>query len=219
MRRVIPSVLPPSTASAEPADMKCSLSIPPGNAAALFIDLQEEHRGDPRYLVTGYDGILARAGGLQLAARAAGIPVLHAAYVVDGSVVTERPFHPVMADGTPAFSVAGSALSAICPEVKPREGEDVFLKREASAFADGRLEAALRRRGVEWLFVAGVWTEACVDATVKHAIDRGFRVALIKDACGSGSVAMHETGILNLANRLYGGAVISAADACRLMAG
>ena len=35
----------------------------------------------------------------------------------------------------------------------------------------------------------------------------GFRVLLVKDACGSGSAAMHQTAILNLANRLYGGAV------------
>ena len=34
-----------------------------------------------------------------------------------------------------------------------------------------------------------------------------------------GSIAMHQTGILNLANRLYGGAVTNTVDACRLMAG
>jgi maleamate amidohydrolase len=37
---------------------------------------------------------------------------------------------------------------------------------------------------------------------VKEAIDLGSRVLLVKDACGSGSMAMHQTGILNLANRL-----------------
>jgi maleamate amidohydrolase len=42
---------------------------------------------------------------------------------------------------------------------------------------------------------------------------------LVKDACGSGSVAMHQTGILNLANRLYGGAVADTDGASRLMAG
>jgi isochorismate hydrolase len=64
-----------------------------------------------------------------------------------------------------------------------------------------------------------VWTEACIAQTVKDAVDLGFRVALVKDSCGSGSAAMHQTAILNLANRLYGGAVVDTEGACRLMAG
>jgi nicotinamidase-related amidase len=64
-----------------------------------------------------------------------------------------------------------------------------------------------------------VWTEACVDATVKDAVALGFRVLLVKDACGSASAAMHQTAILNLANRLYGGAVTSTENACRLLGG
>ena len=72
---------------------------------------------------------------------------------------------------------------------------------------------------MEWLIVAGVWTEACVAATVRDAIARGLRVLLVKDACGSGTVAMHQTAILNLANRLNGGAVADAEAASRLIAG
>ncbi len=42
---------------------------------------------------------------------------------------------------------------------------------------------------------------------------------LVKDACGSGTAAMHRTAILNLANRLYGGAISDTDNACRLIAG
>jgi maleamate amidohydrolase len=199
--------------------MRRSLLVAPGKAAALFIDLQEEHRGDKRYLVAGFDAVIANVRSLQKAARTGGTAVVHAAYVVDPAVRKLRPFHPVMADGTSAFSDKDSPLSAICPEVGPMANEDVLVKSEASAFGSGELARKLSAIGVEWVFVAGVWTEACVDATVKDAIDLGFRVILIKDACGSGSVAMHQTGILNLANRLYGGAVTDTAGACRMMAG
>ena len=95
----------------------------------------------------------------------------------------------------------------------------MLVKAEASAFATGPAAGELKARGIEWLVVAGVWTEACVDATVKDAVALGFRVLLVKDACGSGSAAMHQTAILNLANRLYGGAVTDTDGACRLMAG
>lgn len=199
--------------------MKSQVSIAPSAAAVLFIDLQEEHRRDPRYLVQGYDTVLANARSLQNAARTAGVAVLHAAYIVDPIGGKRRRFHPVMADGSSAFSNKGSPLSALCPEVAPVSGEEVFFKDDASAFSNDRLGERLASDAVEWLFIAGVWTEACVDATVKAAVSIGLRVFLVKDACGSGSAAMHQTGILNLANRLYGGAVVNTQSASRLMAG
>ena len=100
-----------------------------------------------------------------------------------------------------------------------RDGEALFFKSEASALGDGKLNAHLKTQGIEWLLVAGVWTEACVDATVRHAVDRGFRVLLVKDACGSGTLTMHQAAILNLANRLYGGAVVDSARADALLSG
>lgn len=198
--------------------MNTALSLAPGRAALLCIDLQEEHRHDPRYRVGGYEGILANVRRLQDAARLRHLPVLHAAYIVDLDRAA-RPFHPVLADGTSAFSDKADPLTAVCAEVAPVDGETLLIKAEASAFGDGRLAELLRARGTEWLFVTGVWTEACVDATVKDAIRLGFRVALVKDACGSGTPAMHRGGILNLANRLYGGAVVDTGRALALFAG
>jgi len=199
--------------------MRTALTIDPGKAAALFVDLQEEHRRDRRYLVEGFDALIGNVQRLQRTARAAGIPVLHSAYVVDLAAQRAKPFHPVMADGSSAFSDANDPMSDICAEVGPTDREPVLVKADASAFAGGGLADRLAPLGTEWLFVAGVWTEACIAQTVKDAVDLGFRVALVKDACGSGSTAMHQTAILNLANRLYGGAVVDTEAACRLMAG
>ncbi|MGD9914914.1 MAG: isochorismatase family protein [Rhizobiaceae bacterium] len=197
--------------------MKKPLTLSRAKTAALFIDLQEEHRHDPRYLVEGYDRVLTNVGKLQAESRGNDVPVLHCAYVVD--TATMRPFHPVNPDGTSAFSDKSDPLTDVCPEVAPQGDELLLIKGEASAFGDGRLAPLLRGQGIEWLIVAGVWTEACVDATVKHAVTQGFHVLLVKDACGSGTDAMHRTGILNLASRLYGGAVVDTAGALRLIAG
>src|SRR5262245_43384039 len=105
--------------------MKRPLAIDKVKSAALFIDLQEEHRHDRRYLVAGFDAILANVRRLQQAARKGGIPVIHSAYIVDAAAQNLRPFHPVMADGTSAFSDKGSPLSEICPEVGPVGDETV----------------------------------------------------------------------------------------------
>lgn len=202
--------------SEAPVSMKTPLTVACDRAALLCIDLQEEHRKDQRLLAVGFDGVIANVRRLQDAARREGIPVYHFAYIVD--IATSLPHHPKLPDGRSAFSDKDDPLTAICPEVAPADGEKLIIKSEASAFGTG-LGDALKAAGVEWLFICGVWTEACVDATVKAALKLGFRVVLVKDACGSGSVAMHQTGILNLANRLYGGAVVDTDGACRLITG
>lgn len=198
--------------------MKTSLTIDPSRAAVLCIDLQEEHRKDSRYLVEDFDGIIARVQRVQGAARAAGAPVFHSAYVVDPTR-PGRPFHPMMPDGRSAFSDVDDPLSAICAEVGPAGDEMLLVKTDASTLAQGDVPLLFRAHDIEWIFVVGVWTEACITATVKDAVEMGFRVVLVKDACGSGSAAMHQTAVLNIANRLYGGAVIDTEGACRLLAG
>lgn len=198
--------------------MKTPISLKRGAVAAVFIDLQEEHRQDQRYLVEGYGEILANVQRLQAAARQNHVPLYHWAYIVDLDK-QDRPFHPLGADGKSAFSDKSDPLTEICHEVAPVNGEALLIKAEASAFRTGPAARDLKSVGIEWLVVAGVWTEACIDATVKDAVAKGFRVLLVKDACGSGSAAMHQTGILNLANRLYGGAVTDTDGACRLLAG
>lgn len=192
------------------------LTLPAGRSALLLIDMQEEHRTDQRYLVEGYDAVAAACARLLAATRSAGMPVLHSVYLLDSA---PRPFHPVEADGSSAFSVAGAPGSEISPEVAPLASEPVIVKGDASCFSTPALAKSLAALCVEWLVIAGCWSEACVAATVKDAVDRGIRVVLVKDACGSGSRAMHETAVLNMANRLYGGAVADTDRALALIAG
>lgn len=197
--------------------MRTALSIDPARTAALFVDLQEEHRKDSRYLVEGFDKLLEQVKQLQATAREVGTLVFHSAYVVDPRAA--RSFHPMMPDGRSAFSDVSDPLSAVCPEVGPVGDEMLLVKTDASSLAQGDLPLVLKAHAVEWVLIAGVWTEACIAATVKDAIALGFRVLLVKDACGSGSLAMHQTAVLNIANRLYGGAVTDTQGACRLMRG
>lgn len=194
------------------------LRLPEQGVALLMIDMQEEHRADPRYLVEGYDAVLARAARLLRAARDAHRLVLHAAYLRDFAKVSPRPFEPLEADGTPTFSAPGGPLTDICPEVAPTPGEAVFHKNDLSCFTDAGFVETLATPP-EWLIVCGVWSEACVSATVRDAVARGIRVLLVKDACGSGTRAMHQAAVVNLANRLYGGAVCDTEAATRLIAG
>lgn len=199
--------------------MHAELTLDPLKTALLIIDLQDEQRSEPLSAAADLDKVLANSARLLDAARASGVTVFHAAYVRDFEVRPPRPFEPRDADGGPAFSRSDSPLVAICHEVAPIEGEVVLHKNDASAFEEGSLQSRLEARGIEWLVVAGVWTEACVAASVRDATSGGFRVLLVKDACTSGTRAMHQVGILNLANRLYGGGVADTDRAEALLRG
>jgi len=199
--------------------MHAELTLDPKTTALLIIDLQDEQRSEPLSQAADLDKVLANSARLLAAARLSGVSVFHAAYVRDFEIRPSRPFEPLDADGGPSFSRSDSPLVAICHEVAPTDGEVVLHKNDASAFEEGSLQSRLEARGIEWLVVAGVWTEACVAASVRDASAGGFRVLLVKDACTSGTEAMHQTGILNLANRLYGGGVADTARTVALLHG
>lgn len=199
--------------------MRSALTLNPRHTALLLVDFQEEQRRHALYSVAGFERVIGNARTLLEAVRRRNVSVVHTAYRRDFKRCPPRPFEPLAEGGAPAFSDATDPLTAICAELAPLDGETVIHKNDASAFSEPGLRDALLAHDARWLIVAGVWTEACVAATVRDAIAGGFRVLLVKDACGSGTEAMHQTAVLNLANRLYGGAVCDTAAGLRLIAG
>lgn len=70
--------------------------------------------------------------------------------------------------GSPQWEIHGA--------IAPLEGERIFDKRYSSAFKDTRLDEYLKEREIDTLVVCGMQTEYCVDATVKSAFEKGYRV-------------------------------------------
>lgn len=185
----------------------------PDRAAVVAVDLQEEYRADGAYPVEGYGAVLANARVVLDAARAAGVPVVHVQ-----AWAGETPAFAHL-DAAHGWGEPGSRGAELCAEVAPAAGETVVRKRWPSAFRDTDLDAVLQRLGVEHLFVLGVWTDSCVRGTVLDAVAAAHRVWLVKDACGSGTATMHRAAVLDMANRLYGGGVATAAEARRALRG
>ena len=187
--------------------------------ALLVIDLQNEYRPDAAWPVVGYDAVLANAARLIAEARAAGITVIHAqawvkpeeraGYARQEEILTEE-FRS---------AVAGSEGADICTEVAALPGDIVIHKHWPSAFRRTDLSQRLADLKIENLVVAGVLTDSCVTESVFDAVYQGFRVWLVKDACGSMSEAMHRTGMLDMANRLYGGGILRMPGALKALAG
>ncbi|MGE0007782.1 MAG: cysteine hydrolase family protein [Parvibaculaceae bacterium] len=187
--------------------------------AMLAIDLQNEYRQGAVWPVSGYDAILANAAALMAAARRASVPVIHVqAWVEEAARADHERLNECLADELRS-AVAGSAGADICAEVAPAAGDVVLRKRWPSAFQSTALHEDLRQRGIDNLIVAGVWTDSCVRGSVFDAVYRGYRVWLVKDACGSMTEMMHRVAVLDMANRLYGGGVMVTKEAVRALSG
>jgi nicotinamidase-related amidase len=107
------------------------------------------------------EAFLGRLTTLLAAARNAGVPVVHVQHEEPGSELEW---------GTPGW--------ALHPALAPRDGEACFRKTVNSAFKETGLEDWLRERGVTDLVIAGMQTEFCIDASVKSAFERGFRITV-----------------------------------------
>jgi nicotinamidase-related amidase len=70
----------------------------------------------------------------------------------------------------------------IAPAIAPRDSEAIVHKRFRDAFRETNLADVLEGLGARHLVVCGMQTEFCVDATVREAERRGYRVTLVSDA-------------------------------------
>jgi nicotinamidase-related amidase len=83
------------------------------------------------------------------------------------------------------FFLPATRGAEIHEAVKPQGGETVIEKNFPNSFRNTPLQAELDKRGIKNLVVAGMMTHMCVDATVRHAADLGYKVTLIGDACAT----------------------------------
>lgn len=91
-------------------------------------------------------------------------------------------------DAAPFFH-PGTAGSEIHVSVQPTGTEDVIEKSRPNSFVGTELKTLLRDRNVEKLTVCGAMSQMCVDATVRAAVDLGFKVTVAQDACAAAPVS------------------------------
>ncbi|MCO5084494.1 MAG: cysteine hydrolase [Rhizobiaceae bacterium] len=190
-----------------------------GETAVLAIDFQNESRAGETYPVENYERILGNAALVINAARRAKVPVIHVQAWIEAH---ERGNYALLNETLTEdlrYAAAGSEGADICHEVAPEPGETVIRKRWPSAFQGTELAGMLERLGARHMLVTGIWTDSCVRASVFDAVYAGYHVWLVKDACGSATDTMHRVGMLDMANRLYGGGVLDASEACKALAG
>jgi len=76
--------------------------------------------------------------------------------------------------------------------VLPLEQETVITKHTPNSFFQTDLEEKLRGLGVTKLVIVGMMTHMCIDATVRAAMELGFKSTLIEDACTTTDLAYQD---------------------------
>lgn len=146
------------------------------DAALVIIDIQNDYFPGGRMELEGADAAAAHASSVLKKFREQKLPVFHVRHL------STRPGATFFLPGTPG--------AEIHEKVKPQEGETVVEKNFPNAFRQTSLEEKLKAQGVKNLVVAGMMTHMCVDASVRQAVDLGYKVTLLADACATRSQSM-----------------------------
>lgn len=72
----------------------------------------------------------------------------------------------------------------------PKGGEVVITKGYPNAFWETELEAVLNQCDVTSIVIVGMMTHMCVSTTTRAAMERGFMVKVIADACATRSLSL-----------------------------
>ena len=90
-------------------------------------------------------------------------------------------------------------LEEIAPD--PSRDEIVINKTASGVFSSTNFHYVLKNLGIEALFIVGVYTNECVETTVRDACDLGYLVTVVEDCCATVTPELHEASLATLRDR------------------
>lgn len=163
-----------------------SLQIDPAKSALVLIDLQKGIVGNPT-LPHSSDQVVSNAVKLAEAFRAKGglVVLVHVTFLGEKDRLTAPADEPAAIGQMPAD------WAEIMPELGPREGDLVIVKRQWGAFYGTELDLQLRRRGIETIVLGGIGTNFGVESTARDAYERGYAQVFVEDATANRNAEGH----------------------------
>ena len=93
----------------------------------------------------------------------------------------------------------GSWDFALVDELAPKPGEIVITKTRYSGFAGTTLDSQLRVRGIQYLFLAGIAANVCVESTLRDSYFLDYWPILLSDGTmAAGGRKMYEATLFNV---------------------
>lgn len=99
------------------------------------------------------------------------------------------------------LATPGSKESEFLESVAPGGDEIVINKTASGVFSSTNLHYVLKNVGINSLFVVGVYTNECVETTIRDACDLGYLVTMVEDCCTTVTPELHEASLKTLRDR------------------
>lgn len=90
---------------------------------------------------------------------------------------------------------AGSREADFLEEVAPIDDELIINKSSSGVFPVTNLDRLLRNMEIRTLIFTGTSTNGCVESAVRDAVDLGYDVVVVSDACAAGTRQTHELAL------------------------
>ena len=149
--------------------------------ALVLIDIQNDYFPGGRWPVDKMQEVSKNAASLLKNAR-----------IKDHMIIHIR--HEIPSDQAPFFR-PGTSGAKIHTSVAPIEGEPVILKHRPNSFHDTSLRDDLEAKAITDVIICGAMTQMCIDATARAAVDFGYTVTVVEDACGAKEQSFNDTEV------------------------
>lgn len=179
----------------------------PAKRALIVVDMQNDYchaRGVyPRHGLNCFDmdSVVPTIVAAVTTCKAHGIPVIYLrmawntdarGFPIDAGLIIEqsRPF--IRTEGLRKGTWGAEVLSEMPPP------DYVIEKTRYSGFHNTALEALLRGLDVDTIYLAGVITNMCVEATARDAFHRDFRFVVLSDCVSGFNRKLHDASLETL---------------------
>jgi nicotinamidase-related amidase len=147
-----------------------------GSKALLIIDMLNDFvlQGSP-LAVPGAQGIIPHIQRHIKTARKNNMAVI---YICDSHDHNDREFIRM---GWPPHALAGSEGARVIDSLEPSPGDWVISKKSYSGFFETELDRVLKEGNISELLITGCVTNICILYTAADAVQRGYKVSVLKD--------------------------------------
>ena len=154
-------------------DTKIHSLLDPSNCCLLMIDFQPQMC----FAVASMDGqtLIHNAGGLAESAKIFNIPTVLTS-------VAEKSF------SGPTFP----QITSVFPE------KEIIDRTTMNSWEDQRVVDAIKQTGRKKIVIAGLWTEVCIVSATIMALEDGYEVYVIADACGGVTQIAHDMAMMRI---------------------